>query len=116
MTKRLMVAVMAVALVACLVVTVEAGSVTATGKQTRGTPGHNAELIGGSFEIPGGVTARITDVECSGAGFWIEGAVQKNFDSAAQAKGQTLGTGRYRALPNLKPGQNEASVSVTLTW
>jgi hypothetical protein len=116
MTKRSVVAAMAVVLVFCLALGVEAGSATASGRQTRGTPGHNAELIGGQFEIPAGVTASITQVECSGAGFWIEGPVHRNFDNAAQAKGLRLGPGKYRALPNLKPNQQEASVAITATW
>lgn len=96
---------------------VSAGSVQGTGKQIRGTgPGNDAKLSSNPLVIPAGVTATITGVECSGDGFWIDGDRYIYFNNANEARGVRLAPGRYYVYPNLKNGQNSASVTVTATW
>lgn len=91
-----------------------AATVTGRGKQTRGYPGHNAELYGETFNLPRAGT--IASVDSYGAsGFWIEnsrGDLIVNFDSVNQAIGYNLAAGSYRVLPNLKNGYDSCSVAV----
>lgn len=100
---------------ACAAATVVAGS----GKQLRGTPGHNAELHGQLFTLPR--DGSITLLEGEGtAGFWIENArgyLVASFDSLAEAQGYDLPRGSYRVFPNLKenPKANSAWVRITVT-
>ena len=89
------------------------------GKQTRGYPGHNAELHGDVFTLPRPGT--ITSVAGEGTdGYWIEtdsGTLVRNWDSFQQSYGYALPAGRYRALPNLRdnPKAMTSWVRVTVT-
>jgi len=93
-----------------------AGSVKGWGEQTRGSAGMNAQLKGEPFTVPNGVVGTITSVNCSGDGFWIQGAARLGFNPASRANGATLRAGTYYVYPNLKHGQNKASVNITVSW
>jgi hypothetical protein len=92
-------------------------TVSGSGRQSRGYSGHNAEIHGQLFTLPG--TGTISNVEGTGAsGFWIEkgsGELVRNFNTIAQAKGYSLPAGSYRVIPNLKDGANSCGVTVTFT-
>ncbi|MCX7781131.1 MAG: hypothetical protein N2491_09500 [Negativicutes bacterium] len=94
-----------------------AATVSGSGKQTRGRPGHNAELEGRLFTLPSAGT--ITSVDSQGAdGFWIEderGVMIVNFNSVNEARGYVLRAGSYRVLPNLKNGFDSCWIHVTFT-
>jgi hypothetical protein len=96
-----------------------AATIEASGGQTRGYSGHDAERTGETFTLPKPCT--IADVQGDGfAGFWIMppmevGGAGIPFDSIAQAKGYLLAAGTYRLQPSLrdKPQTNSAVVRVT---
>jgi hypothetical protein len=92
-------------------------TVVGNGRQSRGYPGHNAEIHGDLFTLPG--TGSITGVDGRGAsGFWIEkesGDMVRNFNTLAQAQGYSLPAGSYRVIPNIKDGVNSCGVTVTFT-
>lgn len=92
----------------CFAATIEGG-----GKQTRGYPGHDAELYGEVFVLPRQGT--IASIAGEGTdGFWIEtatGQLVVSFDSFKQAVGYTLPAGSYRALPNLRDYPEKAPKS-----
>lgn len=94
-----------------------ATTVVANGRQSRGYPGHNAEIHGDLFSLPG--AGSITAVDPHGAaGFWIEkdsGELVRNFNTVAESNGYSLPAGKYRVIPNLKDGVNSCSVAVTFT-
>ena len=97
---------------ACFAEAIEGG-----GGQTRGYPGHNAELTGKKFTLPR--PGNIIKVEGEGtAGFWIEntrnGSMVAQFDSFAEANGFALSAGSYRIFPNLKDGRDSAWVRITV--
>ncbi|HWR00386.1 MAG TPA: hypothetical protein VN371_00870 [Chlorobaculum sp.] len=104
-------------LLLCSGVSFAATSVSGHGTQTRGSAGHNAEIHGQLFTLPGSGT--ITSIEGNGAsGFWIEkgsGEMVKNFNTLAEAKGYSLPAGNYRVIPNIKDGANSCGVTVTVT-
>lgn len=95
-----------------------AATIEGSGSQTRGTPGHAAELNGKTFTLPAYGT--ITDITGEGAeGFWIEradGSLVVNFNSLKEAAGYGLSAGSYRVLPNLResPKANYAWVRITV--
>ena len=97
----------------CFAAVIEGG-----GRQSRGYPGHNAELYGQVFELPRAGT--IAGVAGEGAdGFWIEteaGALVRSFNSLNQGVGFTLRAGRYRVLPNLRdnPKADRSWVRITV--
>ena len=83
-----------------------------SGWQTRGQ-GSNGELRSTPLTLP--CSGTIVGVNCSGDGFWIEssnGSVQRF--SRGDGNGTVLGTGTYRAYPNLLVGQNRADLSITI--
>ena len=92
----------------CFAATVEGG-----GRQTRGYPGHNAELYGAVFTLPRAGT--IVSVAGEGTdGFWIEranGGLVRSFNSLNEAVGFSLPAGSYRALPNLRDYPEKAQRS-----
>lgn len=92
-------------------------TVVGNGRQSRGYPGHNAEIHGDLFSLPAAAT--ITAVDGRGAsGFWIEresGAMVRNFDSLGEAQGYSLPAGRYRVIPNIRDGVNSCGIAVTFT-
>lgn len=91
-------------------------TVAITGKQIRGVPGRNAELISKGVMLPKGGT--ITRVDCGGDGFWIEDdkGVVNEWRVAAQGVGAPLDPGGpYRAYPFLKNGQAQTSVTLTVS-
>jgi hypothetical protein len=94
-----------------------ATTVVGEGQQSRGYPGHNAEIHGNLFTLPS--AGSITAVEGRGAsGFWIEkgsGEMVRNFNTLAQAQGYSLSAGSYRVIPNIKDGVNSCGVTVTFT-
>ena len=104
-------------LLLCTAVSFAATNVSGHGTQTRGYAGHNAEINGQLFTLPGAGT--ITNIEGNGAsGFWIEkgsGEMVKNFNSLAEAKGYSLPAGSYRVIPNIKDGANSCGITVTFT-
>ncbi len=86
---------------------------TGSGTQIRGSAGRNAQLKASPFTLK--ADAAIATVEDGGAGFWIEkqgGGMIKNFDKAKGAVGFRLKAGTYYVYPNLKAGQNSATVTV----
>jgi hypothetical protein len=94
-----------------------ASKVSGHGTQTRGYAGHNAEIRGQLFTLPG--TGTISDIEGQGtSGFWIEkgsGEMVRNFNTNAEAKGYSLPAGSYRVIPNIKDGANSCGITVTFT-
>lgn len=115
MKKNVMLSITILALLA-VTVAVLAGSLVASGSQTRGVPGRDAKLSGQAFTLP--ATATIGAVEGSGAGFWIEGqgGLVRNFGSNGEAVGFQVAAGTYWVYPNLAQGKDEASVRVTFNW
>lgn len=90
-------------------------TVALTGKQIRGVPGRNAELISTGVMLPRGGT--ISQVACGGDGFWIEDdmGVVNEWRDARQAVGAPLDAGGpYRVYPFLKDGQDQTSVTLTI--
>lgn len=86
-----------------------------TGKQIRGVPGRNAELISNGIMLPRAGT--IVQVACGGDGFWIEDdmGVVNEWRDARQAVGAPLDAGGpYRVYPFLKDGQEQTSVTLTI--
>ncbi|NTW51794.1 MAG: hypothetical protein HGB22_04325 [Chlorobiaceae bacterium] len=104
-------------LLLCTGVSFAATNVSGHGTQSRGYTGHNAEIHGQLFTLPGAGT--ITNIEGNGAsGFWIEkgsGEMVKNFNTLAEAKGYSLPAGSYRVIPNIRDGANSCGVTVTVT-
>ena len=91
-----------------------AADITASGTQIRGNPGKNAELKAKPFTLK--KDSAIAAAQDGGAGFWIDkqgGGMVKSFDTAKSAVGFKLKAGTYSAYPNLKPGQNSATVTLT---
>ena len=94
-------------------------TVEGSGGQTRGTPGHNAELSGPVFVVA--TPGTITNVAGEGTdGFWIEkddGTMVKNFENFKAANGFRLAAGKYRVRPNLRenPKADRAWVKVTVS-
>lgn len=87
-----------------------------SGKQIRGVPGRNAELISKGVTLSGNAT--IVEVNCGGDGFWIEDdmGVVMEYPKAQDAVGKPLDAGGpYRVYPFLKDGQAETSVSIVVT-
>ncbi|NTU92842.1 MAG: hypothetical protein HGB29_01335 [Chlorobiaceae bacterium] len=118
MQKRfLLLSVALLAMLLCSAVSF-AGTVNGTGRQSRGYPGHNAEIHGQLFTLP--ATGTISNIEPNGAsGFWIEtesGTLVKNFDSVGQARGYSIPAGSYRIIPNIRDGVNSCSINVTITY
>ncbi len=104
-------------LLLCCAVSFAATKVSGHGTQTRGSAGHNGEIHGQLFTLPG--TGTITDIEGQGtSGFWIEkssGEMVRNFNSTAEAKGFSLPAGSYRIIPNIKNGVDSCGITVTFT-
>lgn len=94
-----------------------ATNVSGRGSQSRGYAGHNAEINGQLFTLPG--TGTISNIEGNGAsGFWIErssGEMVRNFNSIAEAQGYSLPAGSYRVIPNIRDGANSCGITVTFT-
>ena len=92
----------------CFAATIEGG-----GRQTRGYPGHNAELYGEVFVFF--LTGTITNVTAEGTdGFWIEKASGENvisFNTLNQAIGYSLPASSKRVLPNLRDYPEKANRS-----
>lgn len=85
------------------------------GRQIRGVPGRNAQLISQPVVLPGGGT--IGDFVCDGQGFWLETSDGRkyNFYNPNRARGfLRLPPGTYRVYPNLRRGQQEARVSLDI--
>ena len=61
-----------------------AGSVSGRGEQVRGE-GRGGKLDGKGFSVPRGRVGTIVSVECNGDGFWIEGALYREFVPATMA-------------------------------
>ena len=93
-----------------------AGSVKGWGQQEKGFAGKNAQLKGEPFVVPDGVVGTISSVNCDGNGFWVQGAMQRNFVPASTAQGVQLKAGKYYVYPNLQQGQNTASVTIIVSW
>lgn len=95
-----------------------AATVSGSGRQSRGYPGHNAEISGQLFTLPANGT--ISNIDSQGAsGFWIEkesGEMVRNFDTIGESAGYSLPAGRYRVIPNIKDGFNTCWVNVTFTY
>ncbi len=100
------------AVILLLLTSASAAQVNLSGKQIRGG-GQNARLIGQPVKLAR--AGFILSAQCNGDGFWIEGpqGVQK-FASARQALNYRLAPGTYRVFPNLRPGQQEASVGLQI--
>lgn len=98
-------------------ISLAAATVSGSGTQSRGYPGHNAEIHGKLFSLPS--AGMITSIDGQGTGgFWIEkgsGELVVNFNSMAEAKGYSLPAGSYRIIPNLANGANSSRVTVTFT-
>ncbi|MCB2089058.1 MAG: hypothetical protein R3E18_10845 [Sphingomonadaceae bacterium] len=90
-----------------------AGTVTASGTQTRGVAGRNAELKGQAVSLP--ATCTISSVSGQNAGFWLQGSRTITFNDMASAKGRSVPAGTYNVYPNLKSGSGTASVQVTFS-
>ena len=92
----------------------QAQTVVLTGRQIRGSVMSPAKLI--SEEVTLNRAYRVTSVETTGDGFWFErdGQPWKAIDARVRVKGTILPPGTYRVFPNLRNGQNEARVRVTL--
>ena len=90
-------------------------SVSGWGEQVRGE-GRDGKLDGKGFSVPRGKVGTIVSVECNGDGFWIEGALYREFVPATMAIGYELVPGDYMVFPNLRPEQIKAGVSVTVEW
>lgn len=97
-----------------------AGTVSGSGKQTRGYPGHNAEVYGDLFNLP--TAGTITAATGEGTdGFWIDredGSQAVLFNTFKQSIGYTLPAGKYRVLPGLRdnPKADRSRVTVTFTY
>lgn len=91
-------------------------NIALSGKQIRGVPGRDAQLVSTGVMLPRAGT--ISQVACGGDGFWIEDdmGVVNEWRVPAQAVGAPLDAGGpYRVYPFLKKDQDETSVSVTVT-
>lgn len=85
------------------------------GTQHRGSPGHNAELIGTAIKLRTPMV--IYKVECQHCeGFWIDrdGQLYRTYNDAQDAVGDTLPAGEYHAFPNLNDDRSYSSGSVTV--
>lgn len=90
-----------------------AGTVTASGSQSAGVAGRNAQLSGNAFSLPAG--CRIASASGHNAGFWLQGSAKIVFADMASAQGRAVPAGTYNVYPNLKPGSGQASVEVKFT-
>jgi len=92
----------------------QAATVSAWGKQYRGSVLDPPKLEGDIFTLP--VSGTIVEATCSGPGFWMvdvsTGVVAERFDTAGAAVGVIILAGSYRVFPNLGQAQNAANVSV----
>ena len=113
--KRFLLSLTGFALV-CAVTVLAQGKVTISGKQIRGVPGRNAQLISQGVNLPRAGT--IVEAVCGGDGFWIEDdmGVVIEYRETRKAVGMPLAAGGpYRFYPFLKKDQNETSGYITLT-
>ena len=94
----------------------QAQTFTISGKQIKGSAGKNAQLTCQAVKITKKV--KITSISGNNAGFWISkggNAIKKYWKSNdAAAKGFVLNPGTYYVYPNLKKGQSNATVVLTL--
>jgi len=90
-----------------------AGNSVLSGSQIRAQGGVEGRLIGDPITLPqGGV---IVSVQCDGDGFWIQGqGGSRTFRRTNPAVNYVLPKGSFKAFPNLKPGQDRASVSIEI--
>ncbi len=93
-----------------------AAAETISGSQSKGSAGQNATLRCSPVTI--NATKKITGISGSNAGFWIvKGSTTiaryyKQNDSSAM--GKVLSPGTYYVYPNLKNGQGQATVVVSI--
>jgi hypothetical protein len=94
-------------------VSAQARDVVLSGQQIRARGGVDGDLVGEGLTLPdGGV---IVSVQCDGDGYWIEGpGGNRVFRTPQAAVNVTLPRGAYRAFPNLKPGQDRATVTIEI--
>ncbi len=113
MKKRLVVLLVIAALLG-LAVSAHGATVSAWGRQYRGSVLNPPQLEGNVFTLPSPGT--IIQASSSGPGFWIvsaaTGAKVAQFWEASAAVGQVLAAGSYRVYPNLGQAQNSARVNV----
>jgi len=116
--NRLVLVILVLFSVAFIPTTIFAGqkTVTVSGQQIKGSPGSNAKLISKAVRIT--KTSKIIAVKGNNKGFWIStrsGIIAKYWKSNdKRVIGRTLKPGTYFIYPNLKRGQNNASVTITI--
>jgi hypothetical protein len=90
-------------------------TIAIAGKQVRGVPGRDAQLISTGVMLPRNGT--IVQAVCGGDGFWIEDdmGVVMEYPDWRKAIGMPLDAGGpYRVYPFLKNDQSETSVHITV--
>lgn len=113
--KKILLSLTTVALVSAVAVLAQ-GKITISGKQIRGVPGRNAQLISTGVKLARAGT--VVEAVSGGDGFWIEDdmGVVNEYRDPRKAVGTPLDAGGpYRVYPFLKKGQNEASAYINLT-
>lgn len=81
------------------------------GKQIRGVPGRNAQIISKAVELK--KEAKIKRIEGGREGLCIDGGAML-CGTVAELTGKILKPGSYTVYPNLPKGVNEYSVTVVL--